>query len=229
MNLSETTIQVLSNFKAINPNIVIYPGNEIAVKAESGQITASAKITEAFNQKFGIYDLNQFLSSISIVGDPYFQFEDEYVLITSELNRSKLKYFFSDPSLLTDASDIVGKLKKFQFNYCTKLTSDSLLQIKKAAAALQHQLFSLENQDGVLVATVFEPNNPTANNYSLELGEIKENPETQFKIVLSVDNLKMLPDDYELSLSEKAVRFSGSGIVESLDYYVVAQKGSHYG
>ena len=50
---------------------------------------------ETFPQTFGIYDLNQFLSGLSLFQNPVLEFENEsYVTIRSR-GRSA-KYFFSD-------------------------------------------------------------------------------------------------------------------------------------
>ena len=68
MKLSEHTIEVLKNFAGINPNIVISPGQKLKTISEAKNILASAETTEDFPQEFGIYDLNEFLSVIGLVG-----------------------------------------------------------------------------------------------------------------------------------------------------------------
>jgi len=47
----------------------------------------------------GIYDLNEFLSVVNLVNDPQLNFADNYVDVVG--GSSKVKYFFSDSSILT--------------------------------------------------------------------------------------------------------------------------------
>ena len=70
MKLSENTINLLKNFAGINPNMVFKAGSSIATIAEAKNIMASATVTETFPQEFGIYDLNEFLSTLTLVDNP---------------------------------------------------------------------------------------------------------------------------------------------------------------
>ena len=67
MKLSDETIAVLKNFATINPNLVAKPGQKLTTIAESKTVMASADIVEDFPQEFGIYDLNEFLSVLSMI------------------------------------------------------------------------------------------------------------------------------------------------------------------
>jgi len=78
MELSSHTMQVLKNFASINPNIVIEPGSQIKTKSEVGNILALAQVSEEFTQTFGIYDLNEFLSALSLADNPSITFSDKY-------------------------------------------------------------------------------------------------------------------------------------------------------
>ena len=101
MELKESTLSVLKNYAAINPNIVVQKGNKIKTMTEARNVLSSATLEEDFPQEFGIYDLNEFLGVIGLVGEPRLTFEESYVTITDSSNRSRVKYFFSDPEMLT--------------------------------------------------------------------------------------------------------------------------------
>jgi len=102
MNISDETLDVLKNFASINPNIVINPGQNIKTISEAKNIMASAEIVEDFPQEFGVYDLNEFLSVLSLVQPADLSFDDKFVTISSTGdNRSKIKYFFSSKAKLT--------------------------------------------------------------------------------------------------------------------------------
>ena len=83
MKLSNETLTVLKNFGTINPNLIFPKGNTLATIAEAKNIMANAVITEKFKSEFGIYDVNEFLNVISLVGtDPDLEFSDGHVLIS---------------------------------------------------------------------------------------------------------------------------------------------------
>ena len=62
MNLSQDTISILKNFSDINTNILINSGQQLKTISTMKNIQAVADIPESFEQEFGIYDLNEFLS-----------------------------------------------------------------------------------------------------------------------------------------------------------------------
>lgn len=70
MELSEQTMQVLKNYASINGNIVISEGNQVKTISEAKNVLSSASLDVEFPQTFGIYDLNEFLSVLSLVDTP---------------------------------------------------------------------------------------------------------------------------------------------------------------
>ena len=100
MKLSSETIEVLKNFSNINQNILIKEGDTVRTMSTMKNILASAKVKEKFGQEFGIYDLTEFLGVMSLVGDPEIKFDNNSFL-TINGAQAEIKYFFSDPSILT--------------------------------------------------------------------------------------------------------------------------------
>jgi len=101
LKISNETLEILKNFSSINSNILVKPGNTIATISPIKNIMAEAKVSENFDCEFGIWDLNKFLGTISLFDDPEFVFEEKFVTITSNSNKSAVKYYYSEPSLLT--------------------------------------------------------------------------------------------------------------------------------
>ena len=71
MKLSNGTINVLKNFSTINQNLVIKEGSDISTMSAMKNIVAKAKVEEAFTKEFAIYDLNEFLSALSLFWSCY--------------------------------------------------------------------------------------------------------------------------------------------------------------
>ncbi len=126
MNLSNETISVLKNFATINQNLVIKSGKKLTTMSAMKNIVAKAMVKEKFPQEFAIYDLNEFLSAISLFVKPKLDFKDDFVVITEEGNNQRLKYWYSDPSVVTTPTkDITMPKCEVKFN----LSSDQLSTI----------------------------------------------------------------------------------------------------
>ena len=66
MKLSETTINLLKNFKEINQSILFKKGNRLRTISVMKNILAEATISEELPKDFGIYDLSQFINGIEL-------------------------------------------------------------------------------------------------------------------------------------------------------------------
>ena len=100
INLSKETLSILKNFASLNSNILVKPGNVLRTITPSKNGMAEAKVSESFDTEFGIWDLNKFLGVISLFNNPNFEFHDKYVIISGG-GSQKVKYYYSEPKLLT--------------------------------------------------------------------------------------------------------------------------------
>ena len=81
MELNDGTLQVLKNFSGINQNILIKEGTTLRTISEARTVLARAGVKEQFPKNFGIYDLNEFISVLSLVDTPRLKFDENYVTI----------------------------------------------------------------------------------------------------------------------------------------------------
>ena len=108
MKLSEHTISVLKNYANINQNLVVKEGNELLTMSSMKNIVAKATVAESFPRELAIYDLNEFLASLSLFKSPVLDFDEQFVTIKEENNPSNsLKYFYSDPSVVQTPSKTI--------------------------------------------------------------------------------------------------------------------------
>ena len=96
MQLSDTTLDILRNYSAINQNLLIEPGNVIKTVNESRTILSTATIAESFPKEIGIYDLNEFIGAMSLVQKPTLDFKDEYIGYVNSLRLVENLYKNSD-------------------------------------------------------------------------------------------------------------------------------------
>ena len=70
MKLSNDTREVLKNYASINANLLVTTGNRIATMSQMKNIVSTATVPDTFDSDFAIYDLNEFLSALSLFNDP---------------------------------------------------------------------------------------------------------------------------------------------------------------
>ena len=222
VSISNDTLSVLRNFSSINPNVVLKPGQEVKTISEAKNILAVAEIAEDFPTEMGIYDLNEFLSVVNLVNDPKLNFGDNHVDIVG--GNSKVKYFFSDSSILTTPQkDITMPSCEVEVSF----THDTLSQIRKAASALGHSEMSITATDEGVNIKVFDSKDSSANIYNIQLANDAGYTEGQFEFVIDINNLKLLDGDYEVKISSKLIS-EWKNTTQAVRYYIALEKNSNY-
>jgi hypothetical protein len=222
MNLSNDTQAVLKNFAAIQPNIVFRSGNTLKTIAEAKNIVAKATITETIPQDFGIYDLNDFLSSMSLFSTPAFNFSADGKSATLSEGKSSLTYFFSDESSLTyPQKDVAMPGIDVSFT----LTADVLNSLRKATSLLGVSTVSVEDAGSGIVVRVKDPKNSTSNSYGTEV-DGNNNGHT-FKFHFDISNFKIIPGDYEVGISGKLISHFKHK-TQPVEYWIALEKSSTY-
>ena len=218
MQLSNETIEVLKNFANINPNLVVSAGSNLKTISEAKNIMASADISETFDTGFGIYDLNEFLSAINLIDSPTLEFTDNAVKIKNQT--SQVEYRFANVEILTSPAKSVNMP---DVDVSLTLSVDDISQIKRAAGALGHPVLSLSVVNNSVVAKVCDPNNPTANTWSKTIPTDRIDDGVAFDYQFLISNLKLLPGDYLVNISNKLISSWKSPIVE---YWIALEKTS---
>jgi len=218
MKLSTETISVLKNFSTINANLMVKAGSSLSTMSAMKNIVAKADVSEKFLSDFAIYDLNEFLSALSLFGKPDLEFDDDFVTITEEGTSKSLKYWFSDPSVVTTPSkEISMPSTELTFN----LSSDTLNEITKAAAVIGVPDMALSG--GKLMVT--DKKNSTANAYetALDVGNV----EAEYKFWFKVENLKVMPGAYDVEVSSKKIsHFTNTKL--GVQYWIALEPESSY-
>ena len=222
MKLSSNTISVLKNYASINQNLVIKEGKEITTMSAMKNIVARAEVEEEFPQEVAIYDLNEFLSALSLFKSPNLEFQDTYVDITEENNpKTSLKYFYSDPSVVTTPS----KMITMPSNEVTfTLESATLSNITKAAAVIGSADLVLENSSGTPSLTVKDKKNDTANSYSMG---VDTKGDGKFSFFFKVENLKLIDGKYTVEVSSKNISHMKNESTP-IEYWIALEPESNY-
>ena len=223
MKLSEHTTSVLKNFASINQNLVIKEGKTISTMSAMKNIVAKAEVDEDFPREIAIYDLNEFLAALSLFNNPVLDFSENFVTITEEgKTGNSLKYFYSDPSVVTTpSSEITMPETEVKFS----LDSGDLSKVQRAASVIGSPDLVLEKNGTGSYLTVKDKKNDTANNYSLDV-DAEGNGEYNF--FFKVENLKLLPTNYDVNVSSKNISHFKSQAGNAVEYWIALEPESSY-
>ena len=195
MKLSKETVNLIKNFAGINSNLLLKSGNKLATISGQKNVMADATVTETFPD-FAIYDLNEFLGAMSLFEDPELDFQDKYVSIKQ--GSMNIKFFAADASNLTAPQKAIT-FPEAEINF--RMTSSMLDMIKKTSSVLRAADVSIVGDGSKVVAVVGDKKNASGNSFSEPVGDTDKT----FKVNLKVENLKMLPGDYDVSISSKKI------------------------
>jgi hypothetical protein len=196
VTISKNTLTILKNFSSINSNLLVRPGNRISTISPGKNMMAEAVVEENFDIEFGIWDLNKFLGVLSLFSDPVLEFYEKYVEIQGP--ESKVKFFYSEPKLLTVPTKSVKMPKTVSV---FTIYQDTFTQMMKASSVLQLPQITFISADNGLSAKLHDDEDATSNNYTVNLSDT----DTEFEVTFDMEHLRLLPGDYEVTISEGPV------------------------
>ena len=206
--LSKPTLEILKNFCSINKSLVINPGNKLSTLSINKNILVYADVEESFDSQLSIYDLGVFLGGLSLFEQPSIDTSrDKYVTVSDTKGRSKTKFFYADPDIITQPPEKEINLPSEDVKF--RLEATSLQQLQRAASVYQLPDLCLFGDGEKMNLCLTDKKNDTSNTYSIEVGT----SEDEFCYCFKVENLKLLLGDYNVTLSKSNVAlFQGEGI-----------------
>ena len=220
MKLSDSTLSLLKNFSTINQSILFKQGNRLRTMSVMKNILAEATISEELPKDFGIYDLNQFLNGLGLHQNPELDFANDNHVVIKE-GRSRSKYFFADPQVIVTPPEKEMNLPSEDVTF--DLSTEQLDKLLKAAAIYQLPDLAVVGANGVVKIVVRDKKNDTSNDFSITVGETDKNFSFNFK----VENIKILPGNYEVVVSSKLLsRFTSKN--QDLTYFIALEPDSTF-
>jgi len=222
-SISQETLSILKNFSQLNSNLLVRPGNVINTVTGAKNVMAQATVQEDFPVEFGIWDLNKFLGTLSLFDSPTCVFGEKSVKISGEGGRA-VTYYYSEPSLLTT---INKQVQMPETVIHLNLTQSVFADLQRAASVLQLPDLSFTSMDGEnILAVVRDKKDPTSNDYSVAVGDVLgDTPNFEFNF--KIDNLKLLPGDYDVEICESVVS-SFTNTNTDVKYWIALETDSTY-
>ena len=215
MKLSDRTVNLLRNFSTINQSILFKQGTKLRTISVMKNILAEANVDEDFPQEFGVYDLGQFLNSLSLFQEPELTFTGESFVTVKE-GKQRSKYFFADPSVIVSPPDKSITLPTVDVEFTLK--SAQLDRLLKAAAVYHLTDLSIVGDGKEIKLKVHDRKNETSNDFSIIVGVTDKTFELHFK----VENIKIVPGTYDVRVSRKLLSEFKSSEYD-LTYYIALE------
>lgn len=193
MNLSEHTLSVLKNFASINSGVVLKPGKVQKTISAEKSILVEAKLEDDIPSEFGIYDLNQFLGILTTLKNPEVTFGEN----TVNLNDGELSVTYRGCSSNLIITPPNKELKLENVTTKFSLSNATLQKLVKVATMISLPNLSVIGKDGSLLLKIHEKANDTSNDGVQKIGDYAGK---DFIATFNKDNLKLLPDDYEVEV-----------------------------
>ncbi len=218
MNLSAKTLQVLKNFSVINPSILIQEGDILKTISPTKTVMAKAKLDEPFDKTFAIYDLGRFIGVLSLIDDAELKLTDRIITIKGK-DGDSISYTCADPSNIVTPPEKDIKLPTVDVTFTLK--EAAFAKTMKALSVLSLPEIALVGDGKMVYFQAVDSKNPTGDVYRTPVGETDKN----FKAIFKSENMKMLPGDYEVSVSSKGLSyFKGA----ALEYWVAVEGNSKF-
>jgi len=225
MKLSNETIGVLKNFGSINSGIFLKKGKTIKTVSSHKNILAQATIPDEIPADFGIYDLNEFLSVVSLHKDDLnLEFDSKNVVISGLKGRSKIKYRSCDATMLVVPPEKTLQIANPEIQF--DLSAEDFRWILDAANVLGSPQISVESDGTKVTLNTLDVTNDSAHTESLEL-EV-EGSGNKYKMVFKTENFsKVLLGPYEVKISSKGVSHFKNKKT-SIEYWITTEIGSTF-
>lgn len=218
MKLTEDTLKVLKNFASINPSIIVKPGQTLYSITEEENVIGIANVEEQFDQKFALFNLNEFLSVYGMFDKPELKFNDGHVDI--EDSDSRVRYMFSNPSVLKFNQ---REVKMPNADLEVILSDEVIVQIRMASSVLGHAHMKVTGTagDSSVKLSVFDIKDSESNVYTTKVDAVSVASDVD--VTFLINNLKLIGGDYILKISNRGITHwtNKNGKIE---YYVAIEK-----
>ena len=215
MKLSDNTLSVLKNFASINSGVVLKSGKTQKTISPEKSILVEATLEDNIPTEFGIYDLNQFLGIVTTLKNPELTFGKD--VVTLDDGELSVTYRGCSSNLIITPPDKELVLKDITTKFSLpNATSQKLI---KVATMINLPNLSVIGKEGELLLKIHEKANDTSNDGVQKIGDYAGK---DFTATFKTENLKLLPDDYNVEVQAGAfAKFTNQN--NTLTYFIALE------
>lgn len=228
MKFSKEMIAVLKNFATINTGIYLIPGDAIRTRSGDGATYAEVTLPDGNTIPFdvAIYDLNAFLSILSLSGEDTQVTMASPEIIRLKGPRSEINWSACDPS------SIVYPKKAIKFpEACVefKLDADEYNQLMKIARGLGADTIAFTNKDDKIVVNAYNKMIDTRFEKPLACYEVANyDGGKSFNFIINIVNMKLLSADYDVKLWARDNMFAARFESAAANYVIAVEDESSH-
>lgn len=214
MKLSQNTREILSHFATQGQNFVFKVGKRQSMYTPNRSRLVVADIDEEVPVQAGIVDLKKFVSCMNTFDEPQLTFGENYASLIE--GGTEAKFCLSGLESLTyPASEVKFQGNGLQF----QLNEESVKKILRYLRVMSYKELAIESRGGKVVARVLSAPQSNEDQLEISLGLCEQD----FSLSLNVDGLNLIPDSYDLFLSEKAI-LKLKSTTKELTYFLAVNK-----
>lgn len=225
MKLSDNTLTLLKNFGNINSGIFFKKGKTIKTVSSHKNILAKATISDEIPADFGIYDLNEFLSVISLYKDDLdLELVSKDLVISGLKGRSSTNYRTCEPTMIVSPPEKELQVPDPEISF--ELTSEDFKWILNAANVLGSPQIAIQSDGTTVSVMTIDTANDSAHKQSLTLAT-KANG-NKYKMIFKTENIsKVLSGSYDVKISSKGIsHFKNNKF--PVEYWITTEIGSSF-
>lgn len=215
MKFDTKTLEILKNFSTINPSIRFDKGTVLKTVSPIKTILAKATVSADVEKTFCIGDLPRFMSTLSLFDSPEVSLGEKKATISD--GKNKIEYVYTAEELIKTAPEADIKLPSVDVQFT--LTNEMFQSVKKAMSVLSLPEMAVVGKAGKLQLQAFDATGTTKDNYSIDVGETDKT----FTVVFKAENLKIMPLDYQVTISSKGISWFANPTIE---YWIAIEVAS---
>lgn len=220
MKLSESTVAILKNFSTVNQSLQFKSGNVLKTISPLKTIFVEATVTENFPKEFALYDLNKLLAKVSLYKEAHLGFDDDKINISTE-NKKKSDYIkYCSPKIIIVPPEKNISIGEADCSF--SLSQEDLDWMKRSAGISGSPNFIFESDGDTIQFVATDVKDDSADQSKIEIGT---GDGTKFKVVMKVENFKLMDGSYDVAIAKKGLaQFKHKSI--PIVYYIAIEAAS---
>ena len=200
MKLSEDTVNVLKNFSSINQSLQIKSGNTLKTISPLKTVFVEAVVPENFPKEVAVYDLNKLLAKVSLYKEAELDFADDKLHITTESKKKKDSISYCSPKVIVAPPEKPITIGEPDCSF--SVSKEDLDWMRKSAGISGSPNFVFESDGNTITFTATDVKDTAADQSTIEIGAGNG---TKFKVVMKVENFKLMDGSYDVSVAKKGL------------------------
>ena len=190
----------MKNFSSINQSLQVKPGNTLKTISPLKTVFVEATVNETFPKEVAVYDLNKLLAKVSLYKEAELDFGDDKLHITTESRKKNDSISYCSPKVIVtppEKSISIGEAD------CTFSVSEEDLEwMRKSAGISGSPNFVFESNGDTITFTATDVKDDAADQSTIDIGSGNG---TKFKVVMKVENFKLIDGSYDVSVAKKGL------------------------